>query len=205
MAYLIEGGDSAFDAMVYGEHHQGTIAFLDEQRNKTRNYLTASAQEFKQRANTVIERFNESTAMRLTRAVARKMANSWNMDTIMPLTTIGQLQHSKPTMQKYIMAEPTVRKAYHDQRCDGFSDSYVDLQPKVVGNEHYEYRRATNAVFFGGGEKPMESVTYYEKLKDDDRNLTTEEKADVMLTWRTAKELLLTGKEDPTSVYNALL
>lgn len=206
MAYVIEGGDAAFDAMVYGEHHQGTVAFLDNQRNKVRNYLTDTAQRFKARAETLLDRYDASAAFRMTRAVARKMANCWNADVIAPLQNIGEIQHSKITMQRWIMAEPTVRTAYHRNTCDGFSDSYIDIQPTEVGAGHYDYRRATNAVFFNAGNnKPLESVTYYETLKPDDRALHALEQADILFTWRSVKEHMDAGGEDPTSVYNAML
>lgn len=82
MAYLIQGGDDAFNAMLYGEHHPGTVNYLAEQRSKSRNYLSEAGHRFRERAENVIQRFNYSDAMRLTRAVNRAMNNAWNLDLI---------------------------------------------------------------------------------------------------------------------------
>lgn len=206
MAYLVHGGDAAFDAMMFGEHHTGTIDYLNEQRGKVRSYLNEAGLRFRERAETVIDRFNYSEAMRLTRAVNRAFNNAWNLDTITRLPDIGAIQHAKPNMQRWIMAEPTIRTAYHNQQCDGYSDTYVDDAPTSVGESHYEYRRATHAVFFQHANRPnLCSTTYFETLRPDERSLVLEEQVDILQTWHTARQLLEAGKEDPTSVFNAML
>lgn len=207
MAYLIQGGDDAFNAMLYGEHHVGTVNYLAEQRSKVRNYLSEAGHRFRERAENIIQRFNYSDAMRLTRAVNRAMNNAWNLDAITRLNDIGQLQHAKPNMQRWIMAEPSLRVMYHQQKCDGYSDSYVDSQPNVVGEAHYEYRRATNGVFFGkqDSKEPLCAVTYYESLRPNERELLFDEQVDILSTWELARKLILEGKEDPTSVFNSML
>lgn len=206
MAYLVTGGDDAFDAMLYGDHHAGTIAYLDEQRSRVRNYLTDTGMRFRERAEAVVQRFNYSDAMRLTRAVNRAMTNAFKPNNVRRLENIGQIQQAKTEMQRWIMAEPTIRAAYHAQRCDGYSETYVDDQPKAIGSNHYDYRRATNGVFFGRNNKePLAAVTYFETAKPNDVELSFDDQVNIINTWDLTRRLLLEGKEDPTSVFNAML
>lgn len=208
MATMIEGADS-FDALVYGELHPGTINFLNSQQQSfgVTDMLTEKAMQFRQSIESQVQRFNVSSFMRTARAAIRKVSNVWRTDDIIPMSDIGQMQHAKPLMQRYIMAEPTLREMYIEQRVDGYSESYVDTDPNKVGYDHYDFRRVTNAVFTNLGreeQSSFEAVTYYEQLRGNDRELHFEEQQDVMVTWSNLRPLLL-GQEDPTSKYNASL
>ena len=44
------------------------------------------------------------------------------------------------------MAQPDIRSLYHKGHCDGYSDTYVDMEPGLVGEQHYDYRRVMDGV-----------------------------------------------------------
>jgi hypothetical protein len=204
---MVINGDDAFDAAVYGEMHPGTIDFLRRESMVFDSFtgLSDKAREFQQAVNEQVQRFNSSSFMRTARAVVRKVSNIWRSDEILPMCNIGEFQQAKPLMQRYIMAEPTIREMYNEQRCDGYSETYKDAEPGKVGYAHYDYRRATNAVYFKHDkDKPMESITYYETMRGNDRELHFEELQDIHQTWRNLKPMCF-GKEDPTSPYNESL
>lgn len=203
MVMVIQGAE-AFDALAFGSQHPGTLNFLESQRTAVRNNLNEFGRQFLQTADTYMQRFNNAEFVRITRAALRKAQYVWRNDELMELKSIGEIQQAKPIMQRYIMAEPELRQMYIEQRVDGYSDTYVDLEPGRVGRDHYDYRRVVNAVFVPNEEDNLVSTTYYETLRADDRELYPTEQVAVLATWHGLKPLLL-GKDDPTSVYNAAL
>lgn len=199
MVMLVDGGDDAFRAIVYHGHPRQNAPISNTPYGAS--VLTEAAQSFFQHRTEIYRVLDESETARLTRAAIRKVASFWQMDGVQPLQTIGQLQQANLTMQRLVMAEPTVRALYHNQGCDGYSDSYVDNQPKVIGKAHYDYRRATNSLFMER-EGVLEATTYYEDLHEGDKPLTAKEKADVQISWNHMRALILKRGEDPTDKYN---
>lgn len=206
MSAFIMGGDDAFDMLAFGEPHPDTIEYLTECNERVATTISEASRRFRDSVSDMYRAFDASNTARLARAVTRKIANIWSDDVIKPLLNIGEIQHARVTMQRYIMAQPDVRERYHQQRCDGYSDSYVDDSPKVIGTGHYDYRRVTHGVCFKHpGSDVMQSITYYEGLRSGDRNLHISEQAEILNTWDAVKELLDEGNEDPTSKFNAAL
>ena len=112
-------------------------------------------------------------------------------------------------MQRYLMAEPTTRQMYIDQRCDGYSDTYVDVDPGTIGPAHYDYRRATDGLLMdsptpdANGDYGWTAVTYMEELLPDDVELTLSEQVDIQYSWQWLKAIMAEGEQDPVSRYNA--
>lgn len=209
MAQIIEGGSLMFDSLAYGRQHPGTVQFLASQFEQATNFLTNAGQQFMTGARDFYERLAGSNAARMLRAAGRSIRSMWQLDEIRALQTVGDFQQAPLAMQRWIMAEPTVRQYFLDQRCDGYSDTYIDIDPGKVGPDHYDYRRATDGLVFID-EKPDEhgefgwhATTYMEELLPDDVELTLEEQLDIHQTWQWVKSLMKQGNEDPTSRFNA--
>ena len=159
-------------------------------------------------ARDMYERMSGSQAARMLRAVSRSVRNFWQIDDIRVLTDIDQFQHAAPKMQRWIMAEPTVRTLYHKQRLDGYSESYVDIDPQGIGESHYDYRRAMDGIVVvnedaKGNDPEYVADNYMDELLPEDADLTLEEQSDILLAWEHAKAHILRRKEDPTSRFNA--
>jgi hypothetical protein len=103
-------------------------------------------------------------------------------------------------MQRWIMAEPTVRELYHDQRCDGFSDTYVDMEPGKVGEEHYDWRRVMSGVVRYDDDTVVAKF-YMDDLREGDRELDSWEKISIVGSWEVLKIAVSQMNEDPTSVF----
>lgn len=201
MALVVEGGEDAFNAILYGGHQRLTAPITNY--GGTMERFSASAINFFNTQMTDTYRaLDDSEFMRVSRAVVRTVANVWNSDGIQPLSEIDKFQHANPTMQRWLMAEPTTRKLYLRQGCDGFSDTYVDNQPGVIKEQHYDYRRCVDNVHMDNGNQQLNSVTYSEDLRGRDAHLTMYEKADIHYSWGRLKELILKRGEDPTDKYN---
>lgn len=205
MAELLAGGIDGFDAVAYGRPHPNTLQFLENQVYQSSQGLNQAGQMFMAKAAQIFEDINGSNAMRILKAAGRAVRSLWQPNEIREISDIGQLQHAPLAMHRWIMAEPTTRALYHRQGCDGYSDSYVDWQAKVIGEDHYDYRRAMNGLVVEDEDGGWHATTYAEELLPDDRELDFEEQVDIQHTWNAVKAHILAKGEDPTSKYNSSL
>jgi hypothetical protein len=209
MAKIIQGGAAMFDALMYGRPTQEMTSFLNRQFENVSQTLTEAGARFYQQAQAAFESASNDYAARMVRAAGRAISNFWMQDRIQTLTEIGQLQHAPPVMQRWIMAEPTVRKLYQDQRIEGYSESYHDAHPGLIGEAHPDYRAVRNGVIFLDEEPDDEghvghtSTTYLNGLLPDDDGLQFAEQLDIMATWAAVRNHIARGDEDPTSRFNA--
>lgn len=204
MVAVVEGGSDVFDSLAYGRPQAGIYDFLAQRAMNLSYNLTQAGQQFVQTVKNYYTAMTESDAARLARAAGRKVRSLWDMDDIRPLFTMGDFQHAGITMQRWVMAEPSIRQAYHEQRCEGYADSYVDWEPGRVGEQHYDYRRVMNGIATIEDDG-WYAKTFIEELLPNDRELNIDEQADILRAWREARYHLAQGKEDPTSRYNAHL
>lgn len=195
----------AFDAELYGRKHHRTVEYLTRDIDNLTHKLRDGGQRFRE----IIERdvyrpFDESRAARVLRAALRYTENVFRPDQIRYLGTIGEIQHSPASMIASLMAEPTLRRMYHQQQVDGYSDSYIDTQPGKVGEDHYDYRRVVNGIFMEE-EGELVATTFYEDLIDQTGELDFLDQIDILRTWEQMRIHLGRRKEDPTSRWNSSL
>lgn len=210
MANVIYGDDLQFRALAYGAPHPGTLEFLANQFNNVSQVVQNGAAMFTERVRSMYDEFNSETAMRLTQAAIRRVTTLWGGDSIRLLDSIADFQNAPNKMVRWIMAEPSVRELYHQQRLDGYSDLYVDVHPGAVGEHHYDYRRVMDGIVVLNDDPDENTpewyaVSYIEDLIEDDVALTLPEQVDIMDTWKAVARHIKIGGDDPTSRYNAQL
>lgn len=211
MARVIVGGQDHFNAFAFPERHQGTMRYLEEQYNRGMEHLTEAGRAFMERGRQVYEKYNSSAALRKARAAVRQVRNMFRNKAIKPLNTLDELQSAGPVMQRYLMANPVVRERYHQQRCDGYSDTYTDMSPSDIGESHYDYRRVMTGVVQDlpvgddGEEQGWHVKIYLDPLEEGDRELDLEERVDVLSAWDVMNSFMAKGKEDPTSPFGSML
>lgn len=202
MPQVFFGGDNEFNALVFGEQHPGTLQHLQMQLAQPTEHLSASAQQFVAQAWDLYEQFNGLEAQRAAQAAIRKVKGIFQPNSVQALYELADLQQAQPVMQRFIMACPEIRRAYFDQRIDGYADSYVDMHPGRIGEDHYDYRRVVEGVYRpveGNPEYDWEHTEWIGDLHPDDRELSLEEQLAVMSTWDVLTKYLSVGKDDPTS------
>lgn len=213
MTVLIGGGNE-FDALVYGYQHPGTAQYLEENIQRLGQQVQSFGQTvsdagraFYQSAQDLYGRFNNSDAMRMAHAAVRKVQLLLQPEMIRPLNQVSCIQNASLTMQRWIMAEPTARQHYHEQRCDGYGDTYVDMHPGFIGQAHYDWRRVHHGLLVEDETDPENfRVTFYlDELAEGDRELTLTEQMDVLNTWDFVKQYFDKGADDPTSPLAAML
>lgn len=202
---VITGGARTFSALAYqNQHPENQNYFAQKLQNFTQTFgdaVGSVAGGFMSNATDLFDKFYGSEAVRLAKAAVRKVKSIWERDDIRELFGIGEIQQAKPVMQRWIMAEPIYRQMFHDQRCDGFSNSYVDMEPGVVGEAHYDYRRVMDGLLVDDEEEGWSMTHYIEDLREGDVDLELDEQLTILSVWDVVAMHAKAGGEDPGSVY----
>lgn len=197
-----------FTAMLFPEATPETKNWLQEQWQRGTTMLTDMGRQYAQRAEETWKQLYDPTLMRQARSMMRRVGGILHPNSITYLEDVRALQTAKPIMQRYIMALPELRKIYHRQMCDGFSDSYVDLEPKAIGEAHYDYRRVMDGMVvmtdLPDGKTGWTVTMYPDELHEGDRRLEIDEQDMIQSAWEVAKSAIL-RRIDPTDVFNGKL
>lgn len=213
MITVHNGGEEDLSAVMYGVPSYNTMQYVDHLIENTQTRLSEHAINFREQFRETFDVVDIEKITRLASAAANMVGSIWTSDNIRTLTTIAQFQTAKFKMQRWVMANPTVRELYHDGQLDGYSKTYKDFEPGLVGNDHYDYRRVTEFNYFPqpgefneDGTPYVAAVSWDEDIYDPDNDVLTEaEKMDVYNSWNNINDLLDFGDSDPTSIYNASL
>lgn len=202
--YTVDTPD-VFNYIIHPEQNPVNQQFLAQQREMTYGALSDIGRKFYDASLNAYTELANSFAVKAAKAMIRKIKNVFQPDKILDLETYEELQMAPALMQRYIMANPVIRELYHQQRIDGYSETYTDIHPNVIGEEHYDYRRVMNgAVRFEPGEDGEESNfvfrNYLDDLVEGDRELTADERADLLGIWELA-ELYANAGVDPTNTF----
>lgn len=162
--------------------------FFDRTRDRTRD-RRLTVDKFKRKA----------------RAVRRATNNLFRGDDIRLLDDIGDFQHAPSNQLRFLMAEPTIRRRNRSNRCAGFDGRYIDVEPDMIGEEHYDYR-----VMHHGHVRHHEDGTfcarfYPQELRHSDDELDFEDQVDLINSNERLKWWMEQEDEDPTSRFNAVL
>lgn len=204
---VISGGNEGFNAMLYGEQSIDNRAFFQSQieRLPSLGIIADVGQRFAEMARETYERFNGSRAMHLARAATRQITALFQPEAVRSLFDIADFQTASLTMQRWIMANPVIRQAYHDQLCDGYSDTYVDMDPGKVGEAHYDYRRVMDSVVQFDAKDNFVVKQYLDPLRKGDQELRPSQKVDILSTWHIAELFHAKQEKDLTSQYDGYL
>lgn len=171
MANVFYAGAEGFDALLYPDQHPSTMAYVENQFSTFSNTLTEAGKLFVDKMKSSYEQIVNSDAMMYAKAAIRRATNLLNNDVIRPLESMEDAYGASPLMQRWIMAEPGLRELLIQQRCEGFPDTYVDLDPGRVGPLHRDYRLAMSGLV-QDDEDAAFAVTYYpEELMEGEKPL----------------------------------
>lgn len=205
MPVFIQGGpgQANFDAIAFGVPIQANLNFLEERLTHYSNTMQEAGEAFLKRGMEVFNRYGGSDAIRMAKAAVRSVQHAFDKDVVRELRTIGQVQQAGQNMQRWIMANPDIRAMFHQQRCDGYSNSYVDVAPDSIEKDHYDWRLINTGIVEETPDDPdyeFSAINYLDESADDVL-LTLEEKLEIKSTWDFVSKMMLPGKEDPTSPY----
>lgn len=206
MAQFFDGGADFFRGMVYGDYHPNTIQTLTNHAASSAamtERLTDAGKAFVEQVEGFVEKVDFRNTMRVMQAAARMVSSLWKANIFRELNTIADMQHAPPVMREFIMAEPEIRTMYHRQQIEGYNGWYVDNEPGVVGEDHYQYRRVVDGIALDQGDKWV-ATNYIEDVLPG-HELDVAQQTVVLNTWDNIKAKILEGGDDPTSRWNAAL
>lgn len=193
---VIKSGETGFNALISQMPSQQTVDYFRDNVNTAANAVTNIGSNIFADANVMFNRHNSDQAL-YNAKLSIYNAGIHMDDNIILRRTIDNIHLANLGTQRYIMANPTINELYVDNMCDGFSDTYVDLEPGVVGTERMDYRNVMNNSYAMGehGVEGYHTYTHddediYEVLSDIDRMTIRD-------TWDVAALLIADGV-DPT-------
>lgn len=202
---IVYGGDEAFAASICGIQNPINRQYFEQQIENARTLIGNTFGEFGtqfiQGAQALYERFNGDRAIELAKAALNQVAGIFQADVIRSINDITHFQIATPVMQRWIMANPFVREIYYEQRCDGYSESYVDPEPGKIGRDQYDWRRVDNGSVHVTDEG-WYADQYAEQLNPGDTELDAVDQFRILNTWDALENLFVQGGKDPTSAWN---
>ena len=199
---------SLFNVLVCPESNRETRNYLKEQFNRIGEGISDITRKFYQDSKTIFDKLSNSRARELAKNTLKNSLGLFHPNTILSLGSLDALRNAQAVMQRYIMAEPTIRKLYHQQRCDGYSDTYKDLHPDDIGDNHYDYQRVVHGVVREQEDEDGVIRSYTEHFSDVE--FSAEEELDfndqirILDTWDVVKHFVLRD-EDPTNILGGSL
>jgi hypothetical protein len=193
VARVIEGGNTAFSAIAFPQLNANVQSFISDNVNRAINYVGEQAGRMYERVKTLYDEYT-SFDLEVIRRRARAIDANYHRPTdIVRLTALEDFANASLLMQRYIMANPTIRARYENDRCEGYFETYDPNRDR-----DYDNRRVTNGLL--REEKGVSWFEeYYEDLEEGDRELTSLEQFDVLSTWDALEILVDTSDWDPTS------
>lgn len=212
MAQVVYGGSREYRLLVSGEQHPNTVQYLRDQMTSLQNYIGNSDSAWARRAQESYNRFSSEHAIRLAQAAIRKVTTHFQDDRIVQLDTLAQMQQAQLRMQRFIMANPYVRERYHNQMCEGYQGTYVDMWPQDVGPGHYDYDRVMDGLIVetpATEEDPEGSwvcrIQTDEEVLPGDKRLNLVEKDMILTSWDNVVHAMQYGLDDPVSPSGGML
>lgn len=201
---------SDISSIMYGQKSPAVLQFLQNNYNTYMNTVSSMgnpvASQMMQRVASIWEETNSLNAIRRAESIASRSVGVVNQIFIHTCETLHDLQTAGPVMQRYLMANPVVREAYIRQEIDGYSSSYVDLEPEAIGKDHTDYRTIMNGMVVAVPATKDEPETwkysiYFDEAIEGDIPLRFDQRCDFRDAWELQNYYLEHTDEDSTSKF----
>ena len=198
MARVMYVDNNEWLAVMHGVASHEDRSFLRAQcDNFIANISPRARSAMEQHINDSWNSYDVGALTRKVRSIKHQYDHLWTPNEIRPLTDIGAIQQAKGVMREYLLANPTLRKAFMQERIQGWD---IPLN-SVTGPAHdcMEYRKATDGIVRNEG-----GVWFSENHYDinESNAITLEEQEDILFTWEYALAVYQQGGDDPTSPEN---
>lgn len=202
----MSGGIHAFTAAYAPQQHPGNHQYvLESLANISQNVyhqLGAVGQMLYSQAQAIFNQYDGHEVIELARDCMRTAAGIGGADVVYMMNELGQMQQAQHTMQMYIMANPVIAQLYQQQRCDGYSSSYVDYYSQLGIYDNPYYISAVNSVMMDPTPDMGPEVEWYCDnyiLDPDSVQLNPNEQFDIINTYKAVEQQVKWGN-DPTNI-----
>jgi len=197
------------DSLLYPELSSNSKEWIRDRFYQGTENLTDVGRRLYSTAEDFFKRATDGSIERSIRGMYRSLKGIHRPNVIYSIDTLEECRLAKPIMQRYIMAEPTLREIYHRQMCDGYSDSYVDIWPTLKGQDHPDYRKVMSGAVQlidekGNTDKGWRVTMYADDLDEGDRMLEPDEQFVCRSAWDVVRDAI-EQKIDPTNIFGGEL
>lgn len=195
------GGMAAFRMAAFEPPTDRDISYLRERLQYKAAQYGDTVRRYASSAMDMYDSINSSDAIQRARTLWRRTNNSYTGDYLRSMHSVKDFQTAGPIMQRWTMACPEVREAYIKQRIEGYRDSYVDLSPGLVGDQHVDYRMVTDGLIYRPD--PEDDLLAWDMHYDlpVDEQLEPAQVHDILDAWALARHFIAMNDDDPTSLY----
>lgn len=196
----------AYDAVLYGGENSVVSQYLRDRVDSQRELYGHNSAYYEQMRH-LVDSYQNSMAQEKLRQIAVQHTQDMSdldIGLIYEYIDEDQIRNATPTMQTYIMANPTYSQAYVQNRIDGYSDTYVNLWPGLIGTDNPVYRSVISdvtEVVVDGENDHFAHHYHYDSDATELNTLSHFEKMNILNTWDHANIILALGKTDPTDIY----
>jgi len=201
MIQVIQADDPrVFDYSIFPQQSPMNMVYIQQNLSQFSDALSESGRAFMEHHRAIYEAIDHSEIARKARRVMRSVKGLFTPDSIVALETLEDLQNAQLQMQRYMMAMPDIRKLYFRNKCDGFRDTYVDMEPNRIGDDHYDYRKVMSGHVEVMDDGSWCARQYFDELHEGDRALDADERMLIRKTW-DAMRLAIQQGQDPTNMF----
>lgn len=205
MANVTVSGFDVFQGMISGTQSSDNISFLDRKLDEFRGALSNAGRHVADRARQFFDDYDFEGINRTVRAFQRKMENRWKPNDVRRLRSIGEFQQAGTAMIRWLHANPSFRKTWQKERCEGWGDRYFDIEPGVSGEAHTDYKKVMNGLTQFTEEGHSYNVTYFDAITDGREELDLDQQVDIVESWNWLEHYMALGGDDPSSPGNSSL
>lgn len=210
---IIEAPPGSMAIMAFGAPTQAAINYVQQDMARAATVFNDLGRQGMGMMQAMFDSFGSEAALRKARELTLKASWLFQSDVVRPLFTAEELRAAQSQMQRYLMADPELRRSYHRHECDGYSATYIDRAPNDVGIWHQEYRDVTNGyvnmeVMTTPEDDPTETVEWctihFDEPTELNPELNIDQQQDIQLSW-AAQRLLRKAGYDTTSIHGDML
>lgn len=205
MANVTVSSFDVFSGMVSGPQSRDNINFLERRLDDFRGRLGEVGRRVADRAREFFDSYDFDGIRRTVQAFKRKVENRWTGNEIRAYRSIGEFQHAGLNMQRWMHANPMLRRMWQKERCEGWSKTYVDMEPGAIKETHTDYKKVMNGLAQFDDENNVHFVTYFDAIDDGTEELELDQQLDIRESWDWLEHYLRLGGDDPSSPGNGSL
>ena len=178
-------GDTIIEAR---DDYSGPISSIEDA-------LSGFSSAMRERVHRTVERVQDLNIGRKAQALMRGLNNLWTEDDIIGYLNIGEFQHAKPVMRRWVMTNPNAIAEFLRDDIEGYGDDYNadDYDQKL------DYARVTDGVIL-----TKDGKTFSDTYINLDEPLNIYEQVTILGVWDVFDEMLENDDTDPTSKWNNL-
>lgn len=197
MATVLFGGEEVVSHLSGGSASREFLNYLDELNAQAGRFISENASRFMERVSSLRARRETTEIRRMARAVQERLGHFWQEDCIRTLDRIEDVQNAPPKMQRWVIANPNVRRRVREGVLDGYSDNYVDNEPFLAPEKHSDYQHVMSGLWVDD-----HVIDYFlEPLEEGKDTLDFDEKVMIRRSWYVS-DVGLEQRRDVTSKWD---